>query len=383
MDEYAYVLITPYSIHKSRTGGIIGRILSNTDLEPCVARMYSPSNEMIDDLLKAVEQDRLSDHNRRLFYDYVNTNLRPHNPSGISNRCLLLVVRGQDATTVMRRAIGHVTYKPKGDTIRGTFGDYITHDHEVIYFEPAVLSGPDPEAMRRHMEVFKRYAQLDGGVITRALDGFFDNTEGFETTLVLLKPDAVRPGSSRPGSIIDMFSKTALFIVGAKLVRFSVAQAQEFYAPLRDVLEARLEPALKRRLERLLRPGLPFKLDDDDLDAVTRILCKKNASCEFNQIVQYITGKNPVTTPTEQHNEPGTERCLALLYYGNNAITKIRDQLGATDPVTAKGGTVRSVFGENILRNGAHASDSPENAERERKIVGLSGCEKSELDDPI
>ena len=73
------------------------------------------------------------------------------------------------------------------------------------------------------------------------------------------------------------------------------------------------------------------------------------------------------------------EMCLAILYYGVNAIDKIRDRLGATDPNTAKEGTVRSEYGQNILMNGAHASDSPESALRERKIVGLSGDESNDL----
>jgi nucleoside diphosphate kinase len=65
-------------------------------------------------------------------------------------------------------------------------------------------------------------------------------------------------------------------------------------------------------------------------------------------------------------------RCLALLYEGPNAIEKVRRVLGSTDPSKAEPGTVRSDFGRDLMRNGAHASDSPENALRERRIVGLS-----------
>ena len=64
-------------------------------------------------------------------------------------------------------------------------------------------------------------------------------------------------------------------------------------------------------------------------------------------------------------------KCLALLYQGDGAIEKVRDRLGATNPEAAVPGTVRSIYGYNLMRNGAHASDSPENAGRERRIVGL------------
>ena len=68
---------------------------------------------------------------------------------------------------------------------------------------------------------------------------------------------------------------------------------------------------------------------------------------------------------------PGREKCLAVLYQGERAIEKIRERLGATRPSDAVPGSVRSDFGRDLMRNAAHASDSPENAERERRIVGL------------
>jgi nucleoside diphosphate kinase len=75
---------------------------------------------------------------------------------------------------------------------------------------------------------------------------------------------------------------------------------------------------------------------------------------------------------------PGRSTCLALLYRGENAIAKIRERLGPTNPKEAAGGTVRSDYGSDLMRNGAHASDSPENALRERRIIGLQGNEPSD-----
>ena len=73
----------------------------------------------------------------------------------------------------------------------------------------------------------------------------------------------------------------------------------------------------------------------------------------------------------EELNRPGRDRCMALLYHGQDAIKKIRDNLGATNPVLAKPGTVRWMYGSNIMKNGAHASNSVQSAERERKIIGM------------
>jgi hypothetical protein len=85
-----------------------------------------------------------------------------------------------------------------------------------------------------------------------------------------------------------------------------------------------------------------------------------------------MTGRDPRSVRTaEERDRPGEERCLALLYQGEDAVEKAREQLGATDPRVARPGTVRSDFGADLMRNGAHASDSPESAERERRVLDL------------
>jgi len=61
-----------------------------------------------------------------------------------------------------------------------------------------------------------------------------------------------------------------------------------------------------------------------------------------------------------------------LIYEGENAVKKIRDVLGSTDPNKAAEGTVRREFGSNVMVNTAHASDSTESYERERKIIRIN-----------
>jgi len=101
-------------------------------------------------------------------------------------------------------------------------------------------------------------------------------------------------------------------------------------------------------------------------------LAERNAVCEFKKIVEYMTGLNPDSVSEADKTTTGSARCLALLYEGIDPIEKVRTVLGSTDPSKAEPGTVRSDFGRDLMRNGAHASDSPESATRERKIVGLA-----------
>ena len=54
------------------------------------------------------------------------------------------------------------------------------------------------------------------------------------------------------------------------------------------------------------------------------------------------------------------------------AVRKIRDVLGPTDPSKAPPGSIRREFGQTIMVNAAHASDSVENAEREIGIVRVA-----------
>ena len=80
----------------------------------------------------------------------------------------------------------------------------------------------------------------------------------------------------------------------------------------------------------------------------------------------------PSTCPADLRNEPGTAKILALIYQGVDAVRKIREVLGPTDPAKAPHGTIRREFGETIMVNAAHASDAPENAQREMGIVQIN-----------
>jgi nucleoside diphosphate kinase len=363
-------LITPYSLYKSRTGGIIGRLLAHARLELVGVRMFVFSDAFVDKYRRVIVDDKAE--LAPAWREYVDLNLRQRNPWGFLPRCMLLLFRGPNALRHLRDdVIGPFTNSPVGDTIRGTYGDLVRGtDGSVRYFEPAVITCSDPQLNDEHLRLFADYAESDGGI----LGGRIQYGEpGVQVSLVLLKPDNFERRSRRPGNIIDTFSLTGLRIVGAKLFQMTVAQGEEFYGPLKDIFTRKLKGNVTQEVYQRLHEAFAFPFTMADAEALAERLAERNAVAEFNRIVEYMTGVSPddVTDPAEKASA-SKAKCLALLYEGPQAVDRIRTVLGSTDPTKAEPGTVRSDFGRDLMRNGAHASDSPENAMRERRIIGMA-----------
>jgi len=170
--------------------------------------------------------------------------------------------------------------------------------------------------------------------------------------------------------MIDMFAKTGLRIVGARMIRMSAAQGEEFYGFLRDVFR-RKKSLVADKIKERIEGGFGFRITDEDYAAMADVIAEKHAAYEFSLIVKHMTGVDPIRVSPSDHNKPGTHRALALLYRGLSSVGKIRERLGVSDPAKAAQGTIRSDFGQSILQNAAHASDSVQRAIHERKIVGL------------
>jgi nucleoside-diphosphate kinase len=122
-----------------------------------------------------------------------------------------------------------------------------------------------------------------------------------ERTFAIIKPDAVGKGQS--GEILSMIEGAGFRVVGMKIRRLTKQDAEAFYA----VHKAR-----------------PF----------------------FPGLVTFMT-EGPVVT---------------LVLERENAITKWRELMGATNPANAAEGTIRKRFAENIERNCVHGSDASETA---------------------
>jgi len=57
--------------------------------------------------------------------------------------------------------------------------------------------------------------------------------------------------------------------------------------------------------------------------------------------------------------------CIPLALERADAVTRLREVIGATDPAEAASGTIRKLYAQSKEKNAIHASDSPENAARE------------------
>ena len=138
-----------------------------------------------------------------------------------------------------------------------------------------------------------------------------------ERTLVLIKPDAMV--KSLAGNIISELYHLNLKMIGLELVNVQRELAEQHYGEHKDK---------------------PF----------------------FEELIKHITG--------ELHNQ---ENVVAIVYQGENAIQKIRDAIGKTNPDECEPHHLRGKYGKihsktNCHETVIHASDSTESAEREIKL---------------
>ena len=371
--ELGYVLINPYTIRKSRTGGVINRLLSWGRLSLVTTRMFVPSEKLVKEYSRIIMLTHGTNKRERKIVkeieNYLYQNYLPKNKNEFSPRVMLLLFEGENAIEELKRVVGHITKVSIGETIRGTYGDYVEEDGEIKYFEPAVLIGTSKEEVEKELKVWAKYAATDGGLLENVIaypSGFLP-----ERTLVLIKPDSFQELSSQAGNIIDRFSQTGLFIMGARVIHMGIGQAQEFYSPIKERLAEKMKKSLIKEVRCALEEKLDFELPPGIEERVAEKLKIVKADHEFNKIVQFMTGKDPRTLPLEEKDKPGLEKCLVLVYEGAEAIGKIRKVLGETNPKEAAPGTVRKDFGLDVIKNGAHASDSPASAERELDIINM------------
>jgi len=127
-----------------------------------------------------------------------------------------------------------------------------------------------------------------------------------ERTFSAIKPDAMAAGHA--GEILAMIQKAGFKIVALRMTRLTEAQARGFYAVHKEK---------------------PF----------------------FNGLVKFMT----------------EGKIIALALEREDAVKKLREVMGATNPANAAEGTVRKRFAESIERNSIHGSDAPETAAVELK----------------
>jgi len=136
-----------------------------------------------------------------------------------------------------------------------------------------------------------------------------------QQTLVLIKPDGLK--KSLTGNVLTRLSETKLDIVASRIVKVPRELAEEHYKQLKDK---------------------PF----------------------FDDLLKYLMG--------EYHKK----KVMALVYWGDDAIQKVREICGATNPEEADPVSIRGAYGrittKGVYENVIHASTNEQEAEREIKL---------------
>ena len=379
----SYVMVTPYTIVKSRLGGVISRLISRIDLELVAAQMITPDEEFTREYAELIRSAHPGELNsgRKLLADYIESHLGPS--GGRKHRSILLIFKGENPCIKLSEICGGIFPREKdfdsldieslnGETIRDTYADLIYSQEDprkIIYFEPAILTPRKQEQTDKNLALFARFLKTNENIVSNQI---YPDPSKVEQTLVMIKPDIWKFASSKPGTIIDMFSRTGLRIVGIKIIYFSPRQALEFYGPVQASLKEKLAPAYGRRAREALENEFKIPLNDNTEKILTEYVGTEFAEEEFRRIIDFMSGARPERCSLGDIDKPGNVMCMILVYEGEDAINKIRHVLGPTDPLKAPGGTVRREFGSNIMVNSAHASDSRESYEREKKIVKIN-----------
>ncbi len=131
-------------------------LLTRTSLDLVGAQMFAPSQALIEEyaaniVTEADPQDRKI---QELIRDYVKENLAPDPVTGIRERVMMLLFRGENAVRRIRETVG--TFKENflgGESIRDTYGDIVfNRDGTIKYFEPAVLASPNIQEAKTKVE---------------------------------------------------------------------------------------------------------------------------------------------------------------------------------------------------------------------------------------
>lgn len=333
--------------------------------------MFAPSAQLVQQYVEsAAAINGASDAKiQSCLRDYILRKFSPDPHTGKRRRAMVLVFRGDDAVRKVRAVVGTLEANRRGgETIRDTYADLIEDaSGQVQYFEPAVLAAVNPAGAAAELKLWAQYSDADGGLLENV--NTYAPGEQPERTLVLIKPDNFRFATGRPGNVIDFFSRTGLFIVAIKVHRMSVAEAMEFYGPVREVLRTKLKDMVANKAKAAVEKELGLALSGEVVKQLGELLGPVFGDNQFDNIVRFMSGRAPSECPADELSQPGSEKCIALIYEGVGAIAKIRDVLGPTDPSKAPPGSIRREFGSSIMVNAAHASDAPESVVREVGIV--------------
>ena len=111
--ELAFVLINPYTVSKSRTGGVIARYISRTGLDLVAARMFAPNEKLAASFAAQIRGDlEIDPLIRPLLADYVEREYGPEPATGHRRRVMMLLFEGENAIQLVKDVTGSVWPAP-------------------------------------------------------------------------------------------------------------------------------------------------------------------------------------------------------------------------------------------------------------------------------
>jgi hypothetical protein len=160
--------------------------------------------------------------------------------------------------------------------------------------------------------------------------------------------------------------------VAIKVHRMSVGEAMEFYGPVREILRTKFNDSIGAKARAILERELGFAIPAETESGLGRFVGPALGDHQFDNIVRFMSGGTAgLSAIRAKRTNPGVRSASRWFTRAPDAIRKIRDVLGPTDPSKAPPGSIRREFGSTVMINAAHASDSPESVQRELGIVRL------------
>ena len=140
---------------------------------------------------------------------------------------------------------------------------------------------------------------------------------------------------------------------------------------MREVLRTKLKDVVAAKAKAAIEKELGFKIRPRSRKQLGDILGPLFGDNQFDNIVRFMSGRAPIGMPACRIEQPGSEKCIALVYEGVEAVAQDSRRARPDRPSKAPPGSIRREFGQTIMVNAAHASDSEENARREMGIVNV------------
>lgn len=236
MKERTIINIYSSALERSITGAILSMIRfmseENKPITFIDANIYRLTTKLAEDFCRTLEPKKTKEEQeiQEIFKQSLldeNFDKSKYNIQRIFN----LVIEGEDACKRINNLVGDVRYR-NGTTILGKFGFFYKKKAEIISEFPVSCPSSLNEANAQIDLFWNKYKYL-GGIAKGVIK--YPKATHIEETVVIIKPNAFeKPYDPRPGDVIDILSKTGMFIIGAKIQIPTRKQMEEFYATHKD-----------------------------------------------------------------------------------------------------------------------------------------------------